>query len=248
MLSRPFHPDLIINMDESGFISRSSKADLQKLRFSSEFENGPAILRETGYKPCDSRRGSPILGLQSAPIAPLYESSPPDEIDRSYVAGEFCYAMAPKGYLTGDVLNLWVKKVLVPYVHEIRVRVGNDVTTVLILDGIRSRNTLYTRQMFEAHAIHVIELPAYITHLYRPLDLCTFVVMKNDYPTLGEIRTDFEEKVSKKIERILKAWWRACFHRNILSAWKNAGFVHTFQNGALAAISMNRTFMNTKIS
>jgi hypothetical protein len=110
--------------------------------------------------------------------------------------------MTPKGYLTGDAMNFWVQKVISPYVHEIRVRLGNDIIAVLILDGLRSHNTPYTREMFGTHAIHVIELPAYTTHLYQPLDLCIFAVMKNDYRTSGKIRTDFKEKLSKKIERM----------------------------------------------
>jgi hypothetical protein len=88
--------------------------------------------------------------------------------------------MTPKGYLTGDAMNFRVEKVLLPYVHEIRVRRGNDITAVLTLDGLRSHNTAYTREMFETHAIHVIELPAHTTHLYQPLDLYIFGVMLSD--------------------------------------------------------------------
>jgi hypothetical protein len=156
--------------------------------------------------------------------------------------------MTQKGYLTGDAMNFWVRKVLSPYVHEIKVRLGNDITAVLILDSLGSHNTIYTREMFETHAMHVIELPAHTIHLYQPLDRCIFEVMKNDYRTSGEIRTDFEEKLSKKIEPSLKVSRSACFRGNIIAAWKNADLVHTFRNGALAAIGINRTFMNTKIS
>jgi hypothetical protein len=38
--------------------------------------------------------------------------------------------MTPKGYLTGDAMNFWVEKVLFPSVHEKRVRLENDITTV----------------------------------------------------------------------------------------------------------------------
>jgi hypothetical protein len=85
-------------------------------------------------------------------------------------------------------------------------------------------------------------------HLYQPLYLWAFRVTKSDYRTSGEIRTELQEKLSRKMERILEAWQRACFRGNVLAAWKDAGFVYTFRNGAIGSIRINRTFITTKIS
>jgi hypothetical protein len=56
-----------------------------------------------------------------------------------------------------------------------------NIIAGLILDGLRSHSTAYTPDAFRNEQIRVIELPPHSTHLYQPLDLCLFGIMKNEY-------------------------------------------------------------------
>jgi hypothetical protein len=145
-------------------------------------------------------------------------------------------------------MNFRIDHVLLPYIQDVRLRLRNLSTAIMTIDGLRSHNTPDARDMVETHVIHVLELPTHTIHLYQPLDLCVVGVTKSDYRTPGEMRTELQEKLSRKMERILKAWRRACCRVNVIAAWKDAGFVYMFRKGAIVSIGINRTFMTTKIS
>jgi hypothetical protein len=86
------------------------------------------------------------------------------------------------------------------------------------------------------------------THLYQPLDLCLFGVPKHEHRICGKTQTELQEKLSRKIERILKAWHRACYRRNVLAAWKSGGFGHGFRGGMVVRVTINPAMMAMKIS
>jgi hypothetical protein len=94
----------------------------------------------------------------------------------------------------------------------------------------------------------VIELPSSATHLYQPLDLCLVGLAKKEYRISANNDTHFGEKGSRKIEKILKVWYRACYRGNSLAPWKNGRFVHVFVDGTIAAIPINPTRMTLKLA
>jgi hypothetical protein len=53
------------------------------------------------------------------------------------------------------------------YVNAIPVRPQHRITARLILNGLRSHSTEFTRNIFQNQEIRVIELPAQVSHLYR---------------------------------------------------------------------------------
>jgi hypothetical protein len=127
-------------------------------------------------------------------------------------------------------------------------RLQRCVTAVLIIDGLRSHNMPLTRDVFQRTQVRVIELVPHTTHLHQPLDLCLFGVAKHEHRICGKIRTELQEKLSRKIERILKAWPRACHRGNVLAAWKSGGFVHGFRGGMTVRVTINPTMMAMKIA
>jgi hypothetical protein len=76
-----------------------------------------------------------------------------------------------------------------------------------------------------------------------PLRTC-----KKEYRISAKSYTHFGEKISKKIERILKAWYRACYRGNIIAASKSGGFVHVVVDGTIVGIPINPTLMALKLA
>jgi hypothetical protein len=218
VLSHPFHPDLIANMDESGFTTRPLKGTQKNCVFSRERWTRPRFLETQNGNHMTLVGAVIVSGTHLMPLLLSTRVHLPDEIASSYVGAEFAYFYPKKGYLTAPAMDYWVATVLLPYVTSVRVRLGARVMSVLIVDGLCSHSTGYTRDTFRDDEIRVIELPAHTTHLYQPLDLCIFGVTKKEYRVGGEAKTELREKISRKIERVLEGWHRACYRGNILAA------------------------------
>jgi hypothetical protein len=141
MFSHPFHPDLVINMDEMGFISRLLKGSRKNCVLIQNATMNPWFLK----KP-DANHGT-LVGVitpSSYSLLPLLLSTRlhlPAKTANSYVAGEFCYIMTAKGHLTGAAMNFWIDHVLLPYIQDVRFRLRNLSTAILIINGLRSHNT-----------------------------------------------------------------------------------------------------------
>jgi hypothetical protein len=119
------------------------------------------------------------------------------EIANSEVAGEFCDTMMPKGYLTSDVMNFRIDHVLLPYIQDVRSRLTNLSTAILIIDGLRSHITPYAGDMFETRAIHVLELP---TH-HRSGPALRFVPVWGNEDRLSDLLRDSHGITRKIIEK-----------------------------------------------
>jgi hypothetical protein len=92
-------------------------------------------------------------------------------------------------------------------------------------------------------------IPARASHLYQVLDLCVVGIMKkedNELRNPGR-QSPFADKLTRKIERVLRAWHRACFRGTWLAASVCAGFVHEVTDGLITGIRMNPTLLVRKI-
>ena len=70
------------------------------------------------------------------------------------------------GWIRSVVLEKWLCNEFIPYVNK-NVRHNTDERVVLLLDGLKSHETLYTLQK---NKIDIICLPPNTTHLLQPLD------------------------------------------------------------------------------
>jgi hypothetical protein len=248
MLSQSFHPDLIINMDESGFTGRPLKGTQKNCVFSRDRPIKPRFLERQDANHVTLVGAVTLSGSALTPLLLSTRLSPPPEIAGSCIGGEFRYFPTKKRYPTGPAMDDWVRTILIPYVAEARARLGQQITALLILDGLRSHSTGYTRNAFQEAQIRMIELPTHTTHLYQPFDLCLFGVAKKESRIAGKIKTDLPGKLSGKFERVLKSWYRACYRSTVLAAWKSGGFVHIFREGPLVGVAINRMLMTNKIT
>jgi hypothetical protein len=74
--------------------------------------------------------------------------------------------------------------------------------------------------------------------------------MKKEYKQSANCKASrsLEEKLAQKIERVVRAWHRACFIETVLAAWRGAGFVYEWNDGAFQKIHINPTLLMSKLS
>jgi hypothetical protein len=127
MVSGPFHPDLILNMDESGFTQRLLKGTQKNSVFLGMVEIKPRFL---AVHDANHVAFVGTVALSGCSLVPLFISTRltlPSEIAVSHLAGEFRYFRTAKGYLTAEAMDDWIDGVLMPDVAGVRA-ISNHIT------------------------------------------------------------------------------------------------------------------------
>jgi hypothetical protein len=241
-------PELIINMDESGFSQRPLKGKRKNCVFFPDLPVKPTFLEAQDSNHVTIVGALTLTGYPLVPLLLATRARLPEEIERSYLPNEFLYLHTPKGYLNREAMDFWFDNILVPYIQRIRVMFQASPKAILIIDGPKAPETLHMNDLMVRYNVHVILLPPHTSHLYQTFDLCVFGVMKNDYRQSGAIKSEFKEKISKKIEKVLKAWHWATCRRNIIAAWRSAGFVCTWNRGLICHIRINSALILNKVA
>jgi hypothetical protein len=241
-------PDLVINMDESGFSQRPWKGKRKNCVFLMDSPVKPSFRDEPDANHVTIVGAVTLAGYPLAPLLLSTRVKLPEEIDNSYLPGQYLYLHTPKGYLNRDAMDYWFDHILVPYVEATRARYQIPSKAILILDGLKAHDTPHVADLMAHHDIHVVLLPPHTSHLYQVLDLCVFGVMKTNYRGTGPLKSEFAEKISKKIEKVLTAWHGATCRRTIIAAWRSAGFVCTWQKGVITHFGINAAMILNKVA
>ena len=71
--------------------------------------------------------------------------------------------------------------------------------------------------------------------------------MKKHYKIAQSYLFTKDQKKARKIEKIIKAFYTACFPPIILAGWKASGIDISYTNGNIDKISLNRTRVIAKL-
>jgi hypothetical protein len=243
-------PDLVINMDESGFIKRYLKGKQKNCVYLKSCPLQPRFLQTEDLNHISIVGAITLSGTKLLPLLLSTRVTLPKEISGSYLEAHFKYFKTPKGYLTCEAMDFWVDSILIPYVLQVKMlrNLPSSASTFLIFDGLKAHCTEHTAEVFSSFSIHVIELPPHSSHLFQPLDLVIFGLTKKEYKNSANTKSKFAEKITRKIERIIKAWEKSCFRGNILAGWEAAGFKLTFTAGEVSSMLINETSMMIKLN
>jgi hypothetical protein len=116
-------------------------------------------------------------------------------------------------------MDHWVDHVLIPYV-VCAPAIRAEFSPIPAFDDLKAHCTPHVRERFQQENVIVILLPPHASHLYQVLDLCIFGLMKKEYKSYrihGKCSSS-NEKLTQKIERVLRAWRRACLIGTVLAA------------------------------
>ena len=248
LITTPRAPQLILNMDESGFSQRPNKNATKNCICIKSCKVPPTFR--------DDRDGNHIsivasVTLSGRPLKPLLLSTtekPPKEVTDSILGDDFLWFKTKKGYLNEAAMIYWIEQVLLPYVNHMKHFFPPDsVRPLLIFDGLKAHLTENVTRMFSENSIDILTLPPHASHLLQCLDLSFFGVMKRQFRITQSYLFRRDQKSARKIEKILKSFHTASFPSVILAGWKESGIDFTIKNGKIISLSLNKNRVMTKL-
>lgn len=239
---------LIINMDESGFIKRPNKNSTKNCICMKNCEVSPSFRDEMDGNHISVVAGVTLAGTSLKPLLISTTEKPPKEVYNSPIGGSFLWFKTKKGYLNEQAMEFWVLNILLPYINYAKQFFPSENTKpLLICDGLKSHQTDRINDLFRKNSIEVLILPPHSSHILQCLDLCFFAVMKKHYRNCRSYLFDKNEKKSRKIEKIIKSYHAASFPTIILAGWKASGIESVFKDGQLNQIYLNRNRVIAKL-
>jgi hypothetical protein len=248
--SKMVHPDLIINMDEVGFSKRMMKGITKNCVFSTTLKVEPRFLEKQDSNHVSIVPAITVSGLTLTPLLISTRKSLPSEIQSTYIFSKFQYFFTPNGYLNGKATEFWIENIFVPYIQlkKLQLNLGNNALSILMMDGLKAHASSEKGiTLLQQNFVKIVIIPPHTSHLYQPLDLCFNGVMKKSYLNNRTTDPSLYEKISTKIERIMKAHHTASFTAVVLGSWKAAGFIHQYNKGQLTDIQIGDTVILSKI-
>ena len=247
-LRKSHYPQLIVNMDESGFIQRPNKNTTRNCICIKKCPVAPSFLDES-----DSNHISIVVGvtLSGQTLTPLLVSTtekPPQEVINSPLGNKFHWFKTKRGYLNEEGMLFWLNNIYIPYINYMKSLIDDEnAQPLLIFDGLKAHLTVKVNNLLESNGIDVLILPPHSSHLVQCLDLCFFGIMKKHYKLCRSQLFQKNNRKAQKIERILKSFYTASFPTIIFAGWKESGIDFTFVNGNISKISINKNRVIEKL-
>ena len=117
----------------------------------------------------------------------------------------------------------------------------------MICDNLKAHLTPKIQKILKDNHIRLFTFPPHSTHLLQALDLCFFGVMKAAYTSYQPVVFSTNDKMGRKIEKIMKAYHSASYPLTIFNGWKEGGIEIDFSAPMTQSIKLNRMRVLQKI-
>ena len=216
-------PDLLINIDETGFgASKSGRVKSAKVFVPKGFAGRL-------YVPCEAEKHyvSAICAITAGgsclPPGLIIKRKPsPCDLDTLAIGAKIPIYTAEKAFVTRKIFQDYLADVVVPYICEVRERLGKpDAKACIIWDGHSSHYDELTGAFAAIHGISLISIPPHSSHLLQPLDRQFFRRVKQFYSLYGP-RPGLV-KVTATILRAVQSIESAAVASTIVKSWEMTG-------------------------
>lgn len=198
-LQRCHYPQLIVNVDESGFVQRPNKNTTRNCICIKSCSVAPSFIDDSDSNHISIVAAVTLSGQALTPLLISTTENPPQEVIDSPLGNKFHWFKTRRGYLNEEAMLHWLNIVYLPYINQMK-RLINDKNAqpLLIFDGLKAHQTVKVNQLLESNQIDVLTLPPHSSHLVQCLDLCFFGVMKKHYKFC---RSQLFQKGNKKFKK-----------------------------------------------
>jgi hypothetical protein len=124
---------------------------------------------------------------------------------------------------------LRARAVFFPTIEQRRTDVAYDSTIVLLMDGLGFHHTDRILAEYKTRQIDVLFLIPHASDQIQPLDLLTFVFMKQDFSVLKFNR--LANPQSNKVIHMLSAWFGANAPHHNVETFMNVGLIPDERDG-----------------
>ena len=247
-LTNCHYPQLIVNVDESGFVQRPNKNTTRNCICLKSCHVAPSFLDENDSNHISIVAGVTLSGQALIPLLISTTEKPPQEVINSPLGNKFFWFKTKSGYLNEEAMLFWLNNIYIPYINSTRSQIEDEsAQSLLIFDGLKAHSTVKVNNLLESNGLDVLVLPPHSSHLFQCLDLCFFGIMKKHYKFCRSQLFQGNNRKAQKIERILKSYYTASFPTIIYSGWKASGIDITFENGNITKISINKNRVIEKL-
>ena len=241
-------PELIINLDETGFGGSTSKRMRSVKVIVSKKHKGDLRVQDVERTShISSLIGITAAGTMLQPCSIIArESEHPDGSKCPYFNRMKIYSTA-NAFITRNVFESYFKDVVFPYVSEIRSNLGLEKKTAIILyDGLKGH---ISKSLFSQAAeldIHIIVLPSHSSHILQPLDQGFFRSLKAIYACVPKFPN--VSKISTILQKIFTAIEECDNHQLILQSWAHAGIHPIIEDGIVTHVKVDETaILNSEV-
>ena len=233
------HPNLIINIDETGFGASSSG----RLRATKVIVPRSVDGRLFVGKKSESHYISAIAGITAGgemlpPALITKRKTMPIGIDNLPIGGETRLYSSEKAFITRKIFQSYLTDIVLPFVNKVREQIGNhDMKAVILMDGHSSHYDQLTGAFAAIHGICLIAIPPHSSHLLQPLDRQFFKKCKQLY-AFYTLRKDLD-KVLAVILRVMQSLMSSATKPVIVTSWAMAGITPIVVGKEVARVELH---------
>lgn len=232
-------PDLIINIDETGFgASQSHRMKSVQVIIDST----------TGVRPCLRAETSRIYVTAIAAITAGGFALPPGLVVRRNTAtidlesiplgSDLKVYSTERAFVTRNVFANYVREVVMTYVEDWRAKHQQpEAKAVLIVDGHSAHFSSILRAFCAINNCDIFCLPPHSSHLLQPLDRLYFSRVKQSYAST-QIAPSISE-LSRQLLRVFTAFQASNLTYFICQSWSMSGIVPIIEQRQVVAVRLD---------
>lgn len=225
---RDVRPDLIFNMDESGF---SRRCRPEPIRAVLACDSNPEKCRYVPKKEDNTMSVVACIALSGDVLKPLVviqnKTVNAAELGENLRIGHDLELMHNEsGFVNTEIVHYWYERIFLPALEEKRAG-GND-KAVLIFDGFGAHLSEELMADAASKNIVVIRIPAHSSHLTQALDQFFFANMKRYYAQHPVNKFDIRDRMLRKVMNIMRAYHYAASVVDVRRSWRAVGITCTW--------------------
>ena len=151
----------------------------------------------------------------------------------NYGPDQVLLGYSPKGYITKELFDQWLKEAFVPSVNRIRQQYGYSGPGIVIADGCTAHSTQYFNKVLQDLGLKIFLLPPHSSNQLQVLDLGVFAIHKSLIRKVKLEEVENESEIVQIIVKIMNSWISCCTPTNIQSAWRAMGAIYELEGAAV---------------
>ena len=230
------NPNLIINLDETGFGgSKSGRMKSKKFIVSKSFQGKLRYQYEETSHHISALVGITASGKVLPPCALITRGTEnPDGCTCPYYNKMKVYS-TPRGFMTRSVFENFFQNSIFEYVEKVRKEIGKaDDPAVIIYDGLKAHISEILFAECAERNIKIVMIPPHSSHLVQPLDQGVFRSMKSKYSTVPNWPN--KSKITTKLQKIYTVIQMTDNEQTILRSWEHSGIFPIIKDGIVIKV------------
>lgn len=242
------HPELIINLDETGFGGSTSKRMKSVKVIVPKDHQGDLHVQDVELTShITSLVGITAAGTMLQPCSIITrETEHPDGSKCPYYNKMKIYSTT-NAFITRNVFESYFGDVVFPYITKIRSQIGStNEPAIIIYDGLKGHLSDHIFSQAATFNVNIIVLPSHSSHILQPLDQGFFRSLKSKYSRVQPFPN--VSKISTRLQKIFTALEECDNCQLIVQSWAHAGIHPVIEDGIVQRVVVDESeILNSEV-